>query len=79
MADRPGPVLVTGANSGIGLATTLHLAGRGWETWGTVRSKPKADVLRDAASEADVADRVHPVVLDVSDDTAVVRRWAGVP
>ena len=42
MAERPGPVLVTGANSGIGLATTLLLAKRGWATWGTVRSKAKA-------------------------------------
>jgi NAD(P)-dependent dehydrogenase (short-subunit alcohol dehydrogenase family) len=71
--------LVTGANSGIGLATTLHLAGRGWDTWGTVRSKPKAAALRDAASEVGVAERVHPVVLDVSDDKAVGRRWATFP
>ena len=43
MADKPGPVLVTGANSGIGLATTLLLARRGWETWGTVRSQGQGD------------------------------------
>jgi NAD(P)-dependent dehydrogenase (short-subunit alcohol dehydrogenase family) len=79
MTDRPGPVLVTGANSGIGLATTLLLARRGWETWGTVRSKAKAKVVRDAAVEAKVSERVHPVVLDVSDDKAVVRRWAELP
>jgi len=37
MATRPGAVLVTGANSGIGLATTVRLAKRGWEPGGTVR------------------------------------------
>jgi NAD(P)-dependent dehydrogenase (short-subunit alcohol dehydrogenase family) len=79
MADKPGPVLVTGANSGIGLATMLLLARRGWETWGTVRSKAKAKTLTDAAKEAKVADRVEPVILDVSDDKAVVRRWPELP
>ena len=36
MSDKPGPVLVTGANSGFGLASTIRFAERGWETWGTV-------------------------------------------
>ena len=79
MADKPGAVLVTGANSGIGLVTSVMLARRGWETWGTVRSKAKAKALSDAAEEAGVADRVKPVVLDVSDDKAVVRRWGELP
>jgi NAD(P)-dependent dehydrogenase (short-subunit alcohol dehydrogenase family) len=79
MAERPGPVLVTGANSGIGLATTLRLARRGWPAWGTVRSEAKAESLRDAAAAADVGERVHPVVLDVSDDRAVVDRWPELP
>ena len=79
MAGKPGAVLVTGANSGIGLSTTLLLARRGWETWGTVRSQAKAKTLRDAAKDAKVADRVEPVVLDVSDDKAVVRRWRELP
>jgi NAD(P)-dependent dehydrogenase (short-subunit alcohol dehydrogenase family) len=79
MSDRPGPVLVTGANSGIGLASTLRFADRGWDTWGTVRSPAKADVLAEAASTAGVEDRVHPVVLDVSDHDAVVDRWPELP
>ncbi len=77
MADRPGPVLVTGANSGIGLASTLRFANRGWDTWGTVRSTAKAEVLAEAASTAGVADRVHPLVLDVSDHDAVVDEPSG--
>ena len=79
MAAKPGPVLVTGANSGIGLATTLRLADRGWETWGTVRSKTKGKALTDAAEHAGVADLVKPLVLDVSNHDAVVARWPELP
>jgi NAD(P)-dependent dehydrogenase (short-subunit alcohol dehydrogenase family) len=79
MADRPGAVLVTGANSGFGLAASLRFAARGWDTWGTVRSKAKAKVLSDAARQAGVGERVHPLVLDVSDHDAVVKRWATLP
>ena len=79
MGDRPGPVLVTGANTGIGPASTLRFADRGWDTWGTVRSAAKAEVLAEAACAAGVADRVHPLVLDVSDHDAVVDRWPELP
>jgi NAD(P)-dependent dehydrogenase (short-subunit alcohol dehydrogenase family) len=80
MADRkPGPVLVTGANSGIGLASALLLARRGWEVHGSVRSESKAEALRAAAKEAKVAARVHPLVLDVSDHAAVVAAWPELP
>jgi NAD(P)-dependent dehydrogenase (short-subunit alcohol dehydrogenase family) len=77
--DRPGPVLVTGANSGIGLATVLRFARRGWDTWGTVRSEAKADDLRREAADAGVSDRLHPLVLDVSDHDAVVASWPQLP
>jgi NAD(P)-dependent dehydrogenase (short-subunit alcohol dehydrogenase family) len=79
VSNRPGPVLVTGANSGIGLVTALHLALRGWQVHGTVRSRAKAAVLREAADEAGVRDRVHSVVLDVSDHDALVARWPRLP
>lgn len=77
--SRPGPVLVTGANSGIGLATSVHLAERGWQVHGTVRTQAKGGALRDAAAAAGVSERVHALVLDVSDDAAVVDRWPGLP
>jgi NAD(P)-dependent dehydrogenase (short-subunit alcohol dehydrogenase family) len=58
-------VVVTGANSGIGLATALELAGAGYEVIGTVRSQAKARDLLDAAAQRDLA--VDTVILDVAD------------
>ena len=40
---RDQTVLTTGANSGIGLATVLEVARRGYRTVGTVRSPAKAE------------------------------------
>jgi NAD(P)-dependent dehydrogenase (short-subunit alcohol dehydrogenase family) len=59
-------VLTTGANSGIGLATSIELARRGFHSVGSVRSKAKAKVVREAATAAGV--EVATVVLDVTDD-----------
>jgi NAD(P)-dependent dehydrogenase (short-subunit alcohol dehydrogenase family) len=61
--DRP--VLVTGASSGIGLATVLELARRGFRAIGSVRGEAKADAVRQAALEANV--EVETVQLDVTD------------
>jgi NAD(P)-dependent dehydrogenase (short-subunit alcohol dehydrogenase family) len=58
-------VLVTGANSGVGLATALAAAGAGFAVVGTVRDDHKASVLTDAAREAGVLVAVH--ILDVTD------------
>ena len=38
--------VVTGANSGIGRATAVHLAAKGHTVYGTVRSISKADQLQ---------------------------------
>ncbi|HEY8120015.1 MAG TPA: SDR family NAD(P)-dependent oxidoreductase [Myxococcota bacterium] len=78
-AAKPGPVLVTGANSGIGLAAALLLARRGWQVHGSVRSEAKAEALRAAAKDAKLTARVHPLVLDVSDHAAVVAAWPSLP
>lgn len=78
-AARLGPVLVTGANSGIGLASVLRFAARGWETWGSVRSQAKADELSEAAAVAGCAENVRPLVLDVSDHDRVVESWKDLP
>jgi NAD(P)-dependent dehydrogenase (short-subunit alcohol dehydrogenase family) len=75
---KAGPVLVTGANSGIGLESTLELARRGWQVFGTVRDEAKADALGSQVAEAGL-DSVEPVILDVSDHAAVVKRWPELP
>lgn len=58
-------VLTTGANSGIGLATALALARRGFRSVGSVRSPAKAQVVERAGAEAGV--HVETVLLDVTD------------
>src|SRR5436190_5201443 len=58
-------VLTTGANSGIGLATVVDVAKRGFRSVGTVRSQEKADVVAKAAADAGVDIETH--ILDVTD------------
>lgn len=65
-----GPVsVVTGANSGIGRATALHLAAAGHAVHGTVRSVARADKLLAAADDAGV--HIDLVELDIADDDSV--------
>ena len=61
--------VVTGANSGIGRAVAIHLAGLGHEVYGTVRSIDKAAKLQAMAAAAGVT--VKLVELDVADDESV--------
>jgi NAD(P)-dependent dehydrogenase (short-subunit alcohol dehydrogenase family) len=51
--------LVTGASSGIGLASAVRLANAGWRVFGGVRTEADASVLR--------ARGVEPLELDVTD------------
>lgn len=61
--------VVTGANSGIGRATALHLAAAGHRVFGTVRSLERAGKLLAAADDAGV--HVDLVELDIADDSSV--------
>jgi NAD(P)-dependent dehydrogenase (short-subunit alcohol dehydrogenase family) len=58
-------VLTTGANSGLGLATTLELARRGFRSVGSVRSDAKAELVHEAADAAGLT--VETVLLDIDD------------
>ena len=58
-------VVVTGANSGIGLVTCLELAGAGYDVIGTARSTAKTARLHEVAATRGV--EVRSVVLDVDD------------
>jgi len=66
--------VVTGANSGIGRATALHLAAQGHVVYGTLRSVDKAGKLRTMATDAGV--EVNLVELDVGDDQSVRNGFA---
>jgi NAD(P)-dependent dehydrogenase (short-subunit alcohol dehydrogenase family) len=61
--------VVTGANSGIGRATAIHLASQGHDVFGTVRSLDKAGKLQSMAATAGV--EINLVELDVADDESV--------
>jgi NAD(P)-dependent dehydrogenase (short-subunit alcohol dehydrogenase family) len=61
--------VVTGANSGIGRATAIHLATRGHLVYGTVRSVEKAGKLLSMAGAAGA--EVRLIELDVADDESV--------
>ena len=63
MTDRT--VLTTGASSGIGLATVIEVARKGFRSVGSVRSDEKAKAVHTAAAEAGV--EVETVLLDVTD------------
>jgi NAD(P)-dependent dehydrogenase (short-subunit alcohol dehydrogenase family) len=58
-------VLTTGANSGLGLATSIEVARRGFRSVGSVRSEAKAEHVAEAAADAGVV--VETVLLDVDD------------
>lgn len=61
-------VAVTGASSGIGLATVLELAASGYDVVGTVRSAAKAEVVTQAAADRGV--QVRTVEMDVADSAS---------
>ncbi len=65
-------VLITGANSGFGLACAKALAERGFRVYGTYRNPRKAGPLRDLAAGLPV----FPVLMDVN-RTASVEKGVG--
>lgn len=74
MAEQ-GTALVTGASSGIGLATVAALAADGWRVVGTARQPSRADELNELAASIDSLE-VRP--LDVTIPESVTDCIAGV-
>jgi NAD(P)-dependent dehydrogenase (short-subunit alcohol dehydrogenase family) len=67
---RPGDaVLVTGAASGIGMETAIHLAAEGFQVFGTVRRGEGREQLEAAATQRGV--RVQVLEMDITDREAV--------
>jgi len=80
MSTARGTVVVTGASSGIGRATALHLGELGFEVLAGVRKEADGEALGAAAAGA--AARVEPVIVDVTDAAQIAalgERLAGRP
>ncbi|MFF7690223.1 SDR family oxidoreductase [Streptomyces syringium] len=67
-------VVVTGASSGIGSATAIELARRGYDVLGTVRTEEKAKSL--VAAAAGQGRSVRTVLLDVADPRSCTEAFA---
>ena len=65
--------LITGANAGLGLATAVQLAALGATVYMVARNAEKGTLARDQVIAQTGNGRVHLVVLDVSDLTAVAQ------
>lgn len=68
--------VVTGANSGIGRATAVHLALQGYRVFGTVRRLESAAKLNAMAEERGT--HVDLLQMDVADDASVATTLAGI-
>lgn len=66
-------ILVTGASSGIGWATSLELAEKGWRVFAAVRKEEDAKKLKDASSN-----KVIPILMDIVDYESVKRGAADI-
>jgi retinol dehydrogenase 12 len=72
MADLDGRTfLITGANTGIGRATTEALAARGATVYMACRSEARARPVRDAIATATGNDNLHVLALDLADLASV--------
>ncbi|MFK7999701.1 MAG: SDR family NAD(P)-dependent oxidoreductase [Polyangiales bacterium] len=58
--------VVTGANSGLGLATTRSLAARGAEVWMLCRSEKRGRAARDLVRRESGNDAIHLALVDMS-------------
>lgn len=62
-----GNVVITGASTGIGKATALHLDQLGFRVFASVRKESDAESLR-----AEASDRLKPIFLDVTDAESIL-------
>ncbi len=70
--DR-GFVVVTGTSTGIGAATALHLAGKGFHVLAGVRRDVDGEAL-----QAQTSGKLTPLIIDVTDEATIVTAAAAV-
>src|SRR5207342_2294887 len=75
MSSEPdrGFVVVTGTSTGIGAATALHLADKGFHVFAGVRRAADGHALRTHAPE-----RLTPLIIDVTDEATISAAAAAV-
>ena len=66
MSGPSRSALITGCSTGIGRATALRLAGRGYRVFAAVRREPDADALRAASGAA-----IEAVIVDLTDHASI--------
>ncbi len=71
-------VLITGTSSGIGLATAVVLASRGWRVFATMRNLQKRSALEQALRAAGMQDNVDIQELDVTRSESVQAATASI-
>src|SRR5512144_2316829 len=68
--------VITGTSTGIGFATSVHLAGNGYRVFAGMRNLGKAQPLRDAAAKDRLP--IEVIELDVTDQASCDRAFARV-
>jgi NAD(P)-dependent dehydrogenase (short-subunit alcohol dehydrogenase family) len=71
-------VLITGTSSGIGLATAVVLASRGWHVFATMRNLHKRSGLEQALRAAGVQENVEIEELDVTSSASIQTATASI-
>jgi len=66
-------VVITGCSTGLGRAAALHLAGRGWQVFATVRKEADQASLLAEALVSGCQDRLMPVLCDITNAAHVER------
>ena len=66
--------VVTGTSTGIGLATSVLLAKKGWRVFAGMRNLAKADPLKEAAAAEDLP--IEVIQLDVTDNASIKEAFA---